>query len=464
MVLAHAFGQRYDLPIPLFMFVGGGAAVVLLSFLIVVPRSVRPADEPWRGVPDARAARHPAGGLAGTVALALLVTCGLVGSQVVAENMLPTAFWLLIWIMVPLTCAIIGDWAGMLNPFAYLAALADRPGLRRLLLGGERPLRWRLGWWPAVLLYFLTAAGELVFNLWATVPEHTALCLLVYALVSTAGGLLFGDAWLERGELFSVLFSTWGRLGWFRFGAPGRRGFAGGLDSGFEPAVSRTAFVLMLLVSVNFDGLLATPSWTRLEDRLPGDLALHSGRLETFRVLVFLALILVVAGLFGAFAAGTVRAEGHGTGRALNGLLPSLMPIAFGYLLAHNLQYLLVSGQLMAPLIGNPVGEDWWRLHPPYPFTDGFEPDPHFLPSAFYWYLSVVVIIAVHVVAVLLAHRRFAGTGAAPRSVRGSEYPWLAAMVAYTMLSLWLIAQPLVKEHAPAGHQTPAATATVAHA
>jgi hypothetical protein len=48
--------------------------------------------------------------------------------------------------------------------------------------------------------------------------------------------------------------------------------------------------------------------------------------------------------------------------------------------------------------------------------------------------------------------------------VRGSEYPWLAAMVAYTMLSLWLIAQPLVKEHAPAGHQTPAATATVAHA
>ena len=29
---------------------------------------------------------------------------------------------------------------------------------------------------------------------------------------------------------------------------------------------------------------------------------------------------------------------------------------------------------------------------------------------------------------------------------RTSEYPWLVAMVAYTMLSLWLIAQPLVEE------------------
>lgn len=40
MILAHAFGARYDLPIPLLLFVLGGAAVVVLSFLLVLPREV----------------------------------------------------------------------------------------------------------------------------------------------------------------------------------------------------------------------------------------------------------------------------------------------------------------------------------------------------------------------------------------------------------------------------------------
>jgi len=40
MYLAHAFGQRYDLPIPLALFVVGGAAVVVVSFLLVFRRAV----------------------------------------------------------------------------------------------------------------------------------------------------------------------------------------------------------------------------------------------------------------------------------------------------------------------------------------------------------------------------------------------------------------------------------------
>ena len=33
---AHAFGQRYDLPLPLWMFITGGAVAVFLSFVIMV--------------------------------------------------------------------------------------------------------------------------------------------------------------------------------------------------------------------------------------------------------------------------------------------------------------------------------------------------------------------------------------------------------------------------------------------
>lgn len=96
-----------------------------------------------------------------------------------------------------------------------------------------------------------------------------------------------------------------------------------------------------------------------------------------------------------------------------------------------------------------PIGASWWPLRLPYPFNDDYEVHPHFLPISFYWYVAVVVIIAVHVAAVVIAHRHLALSGRTQATARRSEYPWLVAMVAYTMLSLWLLAQPLVKERAP---------------
>lgn len=456
MILAHAFGQRYELPIPLLLFVAGGAVIVVVSFLFVMPQAVEAGGGVDRAREVSQAGSGPVRpvGVVGLLALAFLAWCGLTGSQVLAENIVPTMVWVVMWIAVPLSCGLVGDWTRPVNPFAFLAGLADRPGLRASLLGGPQTVAWPrwLGWWPAVVLFFLTACGELIFNKTATVPANTALALVVYAVVSAVAGLVFGRAWLERGELFTVLFSTWGRLGYFRFGACGRRGFAGGLDEGpgggFEVSLSRITFVLLLLVSVNFDGLLATPAWSRWEKGLPGDLQAHAVRLEALRTVTFVALAVLIAALFGGFAYGASRAGGHraGFGGTFTGLLPSLLPIAFGYLLAHNLQYLLVNGQLLFPLIGNPVGDGSWPIHLPYPFSDAYEVHPHFLPSAAYWYASVVVIIAVHVIAVVLAHRHLARNGSDRRAARVSEYPWLVAMVAYTMLSLWLIAQPLVKE------------------
>jgi hypothetical protein len=262
-------------------------------------------------------------------------------------------------------------------------------------------------------------------------------------------GLVFGRSWLERGEMFTVLFATWGRLGYYRFGAPGRRGFAGGLIVPFAATVSRIGFVLLLLISVNFDGLLATPRWNQLQHSFPGTLALHPSRLHLFQTIAFILLALVMCLVFGSFATAAARAGGQSTSfrASLAGLLPSLLPIAFGYLLAHNVEYLAVNSQLLLPLLGNPLGgAHHWPIHLPYPFNDSYEIHPHFLPSAFYWYLSVAVIVVVHVIAVVLAHRHLKLQPVTPRLNRRSEYPWLVAMVGYTMLSLWLLSQPLVKE------------------
>lgn len=44
MFLAHALGERYDLPIPLLLFVIGGAPVVIASFVLVLGRDVGAAS------------------------------------------------------------------------------------------------------------------------------------------------------------------------------------------------------------------------------------------------------------------------------------------------------------------------------------------------------------------------------------------------------------------------------------
>jgi hypothetical protein len=464
LILAHAFGARYDLPIPLKLFVLGGAAVVVLSFLVAERRAVDvsrtdpPADVSYvrpTGIGEV------VGAVIGLLAVAFLIVVGITGSQVVAENIVPTSFWLIAWIIVPLTCGIFGDWTQPVNPFAALAKLFDRPGLRKTLLGSEQPVTWpaRLGWWPAVGLYFVTACGELIFNQTAVQPRVTAIALLIYALVSSFCGLMFGRSWLERGEMFSVLYATWGRLGFFRFGAQGRRGFAGGLDVPFEPSPSRTAFVLLLLVSVNFDGLISTPHWNTIKTNLSLVAPNKSHQLELFSVVVFLAIAVAVFAVFGMFAYAAARAAGSRSRLvpSLADLLPSMLPIAFGYLMAHNLQYVLINSQLMLPLVGNPTGLESWPIHLPYPFNDNFEVHNKFLPNSFYWYAAVVIIIAVHIVAVVIAHRHITLRSRARADARRGEYRWLVAMVAYTMLSLWLIAQPLVKEGGSSSSAAPAA-------
>jgi len=102
LTFAHAFGQRYELPIPLLLFVLGGAGVVFLSFLLVLPRQVIAAK-----VLKAKDQAHllPFNWVWATcsfVLLAALMLCGLLGSQEVPENILPTLFWLIVWIAVPL--------------------------------------------------------------------------------------------------------------------------------------------------------------------------------------------------------------------------------------------------------------------------------------------------------------------------------------------------------------------------
>ncbi|MFN2540203.1 MAG: hypothetical protein ABR549_18900 [Mycobacteriales bacterium] len=439
-VLAHTFGERYELPIPLYLFVISGVTVVLLSFLLVLRRdtAVPAAVEADDVIPATDL--NPVAALVSVVLLLAIAAVGLTGTQEVSDNLAPMVFWILLWIAVPLSCGLLGDWTRPVNPFANLARLGNDAGLRKLVLARRSPLEWprSFGWWPALSLFVLLVLGELVFNNDTVKPSFVGVLLLVYGAMSFFLGLLFGPAWLERGEVFSALWNAWGRLGWWRFGAPGRPGFAGGLEVPFDRSPSRVVFVLLLLISINFDGLLATPQWDDFERRTYGG---NVDAIDLLRTLSLVALVLLVLGVFLAFAFASARAGGHRDGpfTTLAGLLPSLVPIAYGYLIAHNLQYLMIQLQQLYPLLKNPG----------YGNTDtGFVPNTNVLPARVNWYVSLLIIVAVHVIAVVLSHRHLRRPAPEASDTRRSEYPWLVAMVAYTAFSLVLIALPLTQSAA----------------
>ena len=60
------------------------------------------------------------------------------------------------------------------------------------------------------------------------------------------------------------------------------------------------------------------------------------------------------------------------------------------------------------------------------------------------WIVGVAAIVLGHIVAVYAAHVIAKGTFDSPRLALRSQYPMMALMVGYTMLSLWIIAQPVV--------------------
>src|SRR6266852_7871888 len=337
----HAFGARYDLPAPLYLFVIGAGAVVFLSFLLVLRRPVARQHPVGGDVPPVPQVPSWPGWLIFVVAVAMILG-GLFGTQSTPDNVVVTAFWLVFWIAVPISIAVIGNYWPYISPLNVVARLV---GLTARL---EWPASW--GYWPATILFFLFACGELVFNGVTTTPAGTAQGMIAYGIVNVVMAYLFGaETWLRRGEVFSVLFATWGRLGYFRFGTSGARGFFGGLRRPFEASVSRLTFVLMLLVSVSFDGLLATPAWKNVVSQLPDALRAGSPGYTVLLLAFFVLLVGVIWGLFAGFAAA-VRAVGHLDEPLLNvvaGLLPSLVPIAFGYLLAHNFDYLAINGQLL---------------------------------------------------------------------------------------------------------------------
>ena len=204
--------------------------------------------------------------------------------------------------------------------------------------------------------------------------------------------------------------------------------------------------ILVLLASVTFDGLFATPLWTGMYEFLIAFTARAPWLPEAwkFHVIATLALLLLPVVFAAAFlvccrASAAIDGEAAATMVARQFVL-TLLPIAIAYHFAHYLLYLLLTGQYIIPALSDPFGFGWNLFG-----TAAFQPDIGLVGAKFSWYTGVVAIVVGHVIAVYLAHRTAQRIFHNRKRILASQLPMLVLMVAYTMISLWIIAQPAVR-------------------
>ena len=459
--LAHAGERVHLLLLPTGYYLVGGALTVAVTFalLALVPVAALQRIAGARLVLGSVPACGPHWpGWVMLTLVAALVVCGFAGSRDPLSNPLPLAVWSLFWVGFALLHALFGNLWAWLSPW---------PALRRVLVAVPPLSRWReqaplaypdaAGYWPAVLMLLAVVWMELVYPA-PLDPERLAIAACIYLALTAAGVLLFGDAWLQRADVFTVFFRLLSWLSPLDVGAIDARGRRAlslvwpGARLLTLPALpaSAVAFVLCSLATVSFDGLSDTFFWMALlgENPLeyPGRSALVGantlGLIVT--VLVFLAayVLVIAAGrrLAGARAASVSGAR----------LVLSIVPIAFGYHFAHYMTVLAVDAQLALLAFNDPLGRGWDLLG-----LSHFHPKVAFLSHAgsvlLIWNLQVAAIVGAHVVAVAIAHL-LSLDDADPEMVPAPQplartaatflLPMTALMVAYTLLGLWLLSTP----------------------
>jgi hypothetical protein len=461
---AHAFAQRYDLPLPLWYYLVGAGAAVALSFAAAA-FAIRPSafghDGPrWRlpRVPGLAAACR----ILSVVLFVLLLLAGLLGERgEPLDNILPVSVWVIWWVGLTYVCALVGDVWRVINPLAVIArwaaALWSRITRRPAVSPCTLP-SW-IGVWPAVLVFFAFAWAELIWPENA-VPFKLAVAIIGYAALTWLAMALFGiETWLRHGEAFALFFALVGRFAPVDTQRWQWRPFGAGLVTRDPVSVSLMAFVILVLATVTFDGLKETPFWIDLSGTMDGILYragiaallgnVAAGALvKTLGLiatpLIFLAAYLAVCAVIASVLRGARDGAGnlqpYTAGMIARLFVFSLVPIAIAYHLAHYLSYLLIQGQAIIPLISDPLGRGWDVFG-----TRSVAIDIGIVDARLVWTICVIAIVAGHVAAVTVSHITALRMFGSPRLAVRSQYPLLVLMVGYTMLSLWILSQPLVE-------------------
>ncbi|PCI64178.1 MAG: hypothetical protein COB37_02080 [Kordiimonadales bacterium] len=460
---AHAFGVRYQLDVPLYYYVLGAGLTVGLSFVIAalfLKKSATPSAPIRLKLLDLDGAygwvvsgARWLCGLVGVAVFFIILTAGFAGEQSPTRNIAPVFVWSIWWVGMVYVQALVGDVWRLVNPWrlvfdAVVATLKLGPFTGRLTY----PVV--LSRWPAVAFFWLFAWLEQVAP-FAEVPSSLALLILVYSAIVWVGMFLFGrDVWLDRAEIFSILFGFLARIAPTKIedGKLWLRPLGVGLASATPLSRASTVLLLLLLATVTFDGFRDTQVWADLIEwaltrswlfaplfwvqQQNIDLRLF---FESVGLLVVPLFFFVSYGVIAKLSA--LLSDGSYNTRSFSGqFVMALLPISLAYHIAHYLAFLLLAGQLAIPLASDPFHVGWDLFG-----TLGYRMDVGIIGIGTVWWVSMAAVVIGHMYAVYTAHVMAVASAKSHGRALFSQLPLIVLMVCYTMASLWILAQPIVQ-------------------
>ena len=338
------------------------------------------------------------------------------------------------------------------KPFNPWRAVGRAVGGAFEMIAGQRAAHLsypeRLGRWPAAVGLVAFVWLEIVYGVSGGVavglsPHAAGVAALVYTGYTLAMMTLFGvEEWCERGEVFSVYFGMFGRLGFLGVGEDGRlcrrRPFSAATKWATLPGSA--AVVIASIATTSFDGasegafkgsLESTFEW--LVDRSIAQTPAARLTDTLFLVLTFLGVGLIyligVRGMASVKGAPPLR-------KLIPGFAHTLIPIAFAYLVAHYFSLFAFQEQAQFTyLLSDPLGTATTDLFG----TASGGIDFKILSANAIWYVQVGALVIGHVIALTLAHDRATAYWGDYRQAARSQYWMLAVMVAFTCFGLYLL-------------------------
>jgi hypothetical protein len=453
---AHALVARQDLPIPAWLFAWGASIVLIVSFfaLSAAWREPRFEDERRRslGAGLSRAllgmpAQIVCGGV-GVFLLGVAVYAGLRGTEAPDRNFAITFLFVTVWLGFPAFSVVLGN---VFKPFNPWRAIGRAVGGGFEALAGQRfaHARYpeRLGRWPAAIGLLAFVWLEIVYGVSGGVavgvePHSAAVAALVYSAYTLTMMVVFGvEEWCERGEVFSVYFGMFSRLG--IFGAEGgrlQRRKPLSAAGHWATLPGSTAVVIASIATTSFDGgqegafkggIERVYEWL-VDGGLDRTLSLRLTN-TLFIALCFAGVALVY--LIGVRGMSTVKGAPP-LHKLLPGFAHTLIPIAFAYLFAHYFSLFVFQEQAQfGYLLSDPLGTATTDLFG----TASSGIDFKVLSSNAIWYVQVGALVVGHVIALVLAHDRATAWWGDYRDAARSQYWMLAVMVAFTCFGLYLL-------------------------
>jgi hypothetical protein len=399
-----------------------------------------------------RPCKNAFGGLGLLWLVAVVATSMFGGTAGGGDNPAPNLVFVLGWIGLPLAALLLGRGVLALHPVAALARLGGIEEER-----DDAPDTTAIGLWAAWVGIVLFAWLELVYPT-TTHIRVLGVLVLVWALAGLITASVFGvRALREQLDPFGAYARLLASLSPWERTVEGRlvlRLPLLGANRDVSAAPGLVAFTTLLIGSVSYDGLTRTSWWQERVALATADLARSGvdpdiGR-QLFGTFGLAALALIAWGAFELAAWGATRlgrlTTGAGLHRSAQLFAPSLLPIAFAYVVAHYFSFFVVQIQDLVRLASDPLSRGWDLFG-----TADRLPRDLLRPSGtLVWWVQVGAIVVGHVAGLLLAHDR--ALELAPRRDDGrpdtraalrSQLPMLALMVLYTVGGLYFLSEGL---------------------